>query len=526
MESTTRPGDALKTTDDRTTVRPLPARSVEVVIVGAGFSGLCAGIQLRKAGIEDFVILEKAQGVGGTWRDNTYPGAACDIPSHLYSYSFEPSAAWTRAYGGQPQILAYLEHCATKYGLRPHLQLGAQVTRAAYDEDTATWTVSTEDGRAWKARALILGNGALHLPQIPDLPGLDSFRGKKFHSARWDHAYELAGKRVAVIGTGASSIQFVPEIAREVKHLDLYQRTPPWIMPKGDRAIGERERWAIEHVPGAHWLRRTGLYWAFESRVLGFALAPKLNQLVEKLVLEHLARAVPDPALRAKLTPEYRLGCKRVLLSNNYYPTLARANVALHTEGIERIEETGIRGTDGTLREVDAIIFGTGFRVVEYLSSLRVIGRHGQDLNDVWKESVRNYLGINVSGFPNLFLLMGPNTGLGHNSMVFMIEAQVHYAISALRAMHRNALASIDVRPDVEAAFRTEMSRKLAKTVWTSGCSSWYIAPDGQVLLWPDFTFNYWRRTRRIALRSYELRALADLPRPNAVLTGTPALAV
>lgn len=485
------------------------------VIVGAGFSGLCAGIELRRAGIENFVILEKGDGVGGTWRDNTYPGAACDVPSHLYSYSFEPNPKWSRAYGGQPEILAYLEHCATKYGVRPHLRLGVRVTGADYDEASATWTVHTHDGARHVARALILGNGALHIPAIPELPGLASFRGTTFHSARWNHAHELAGKRVAVVGTGASSIQFVPEIAPRVAQLHLFQRTPPWIVPKQDRPIAEREQWLLEHVPGAHWLRRTGLYWALESRVLGFAFAPKINQLAERLVLRHLQRQVRDPVLRAQLTPNYRLGCKRVLISNEYYPALARPNVELVTNGIAAIEPLGVRTSDGRLREVDTLIFGTGFRVVDYVASMAIIGRGGRDLNDVWRESVRSYLGINVSGFPNLFLLMGPNTGLGHNSMIFMIEAQARYAVRAIMAMYRNGLAAIDVRPEIEQAFHAEMAKKLSTTVWTSGCNSWYMAPDGEVLLWPGFTFDYWRRTRRVQLSAYATRARAQTQRPS-----------
>ena len=483
------------------------------VIVGAGFSGLCAGIELRRAGIHDFVILEQADGVGGTWRANTYPGAACDIPSHLYSYSFEPNPRWSRAYGGQPEILAYLERCADKYELRQHLRLGARVVRAAYDEATATWTVETagEAPARYVARSLLLGNGALHLPAIPDLPGLGSFRGPAFHSARWDHAQELADKRVAVIGTGASAIQFVPELAPKVRQLHVFQRTPPWIVPKPDRPIADRERWLLEHLPGAHWLRRTGLYWLMESRVLGFAFAPKLNRLAERLVLSHLARSVPDPALREKLTPDYRLGCKRVLISNDYYPALARPNVELVTDAITGIEPGGVRTAGGALREVDAIVFGTGFRVTEYVSSMAIVGRGGRELSEVWRESVRNYLGIHVSGFPNLFLLMGPNTGLGHNSMIFMIEAQARYAVRAILEMRRRGLAALDVRPEIEGAFRAEMQRKLSGTVWTSGCSSWYMAPDGEVLLWPGFTFDYWRRTRRVQLRAYDTRALAQV---------------
>ena len=493
---------------------------LQAVVVGAGFSGIAAGIALAKAG-QAFVILEKAGGVGGTWRDNTYPGAACDIPSHLYSYSFEPNPRWSRAYGGQPEILAYIEHCATKYGLRPHLRFGAEVVRAAWDERTATWTVHTRTA-TYVARTLILGNGALHVPQIPDLPGLATFAGKTFHSARWDHGYDLAGKRVGVIGTGASAIQIVPEVAKQAAHLDVFQRTPPWIMPKADRSMTSREQWLLAHVPGAHWLRRTGLYWMFESRVLGFAFAPKVNALAERLVLKHLAKVVPDPALRAKLTPDYRLGCKRVLLSNDYYPALARDNVALVTDGIAAIEPRGVRTTDGTLHELDALIFGTGFRVVDYLASMQILGRDGADLNEVWRrDHVRNYLGINVAGFPNLFLLMGPNTGLGHNSMVFMIEAQVHYAVAALEAIQRGRLDSLDVTPAAERAFGDELRAKLAKTVWTSGCASWYQAPDGQVLLWPGFTFDYWRRTRRVDLTAYHkgtIAAVAERRVPPAAL--------
>ncbi|HEU4733589.1 MAG TPA: NAD(P)/FAD-dependent oxidoreductase [Kofleriaceae bacterium] len=492
---------------------------MSAVVVGAGFSGLCAGIELKRAGIEDFVILEKASGVGGTWRDNSYPGAACDIPSHLYSYSFEPNPRWSRAYGGQPEILAYLQHCADAYGLGPHLRFDSLVERADYDEASATWTVRVHGGASFTARALILGNGALHLPSIPELPGHARFAGKTFHSARWDHDYPLDGKRVAVIGTGASTIQFLPQIAPRVARATVFQRTPPWIVAKADRPISAREQWLFEHVPGAHWLRRTGLYWLLEARVLGFAFAPRVNRVFERLVRRHLEASVPDPALREKLTPSYRLGCKRVLISNDYYPALARDNVELVTDPIAAIEPTGIRSASGVLREVDAIIYGTGFKVVDYLSAMQIIGVGGRELNEEWRTQVRSFLGINVSGFPNLFLLMGPNTGLGHNSMIFMIEAQVRYAVQAISAMRRNALASIDVRPAIEAAFRAEMSNKLAGTVWTSGCSSWYMAPDGEVLLWPSFTFDYWRRTRRIHLGNYEVRALA---KASPVRVGAP----
>jgi cation diffusion facilitator CzcD-associated flavoprotein CzcO len=483
---------------------------LSAVIVGAGFSGLCAGIQLRRAGITDFVILEKADRVGGTWRENTYPGAACDVPSHLYSYSFEPNPRWSRAYGGQAEILAYLEHCADKYGLRPHLRFRQQVDSARFDEGTGTWRVTTAAGERLEARALLLGNGALHIPALPDIPGLDSFAGKRFHSAQWDHDYDLTGKRVAVIGTGASAIQFVPAIAPEVAHLDLYQRTAPWVVPKRDRSIGDAERWLYEHVPAAHWLRRAGLYWLLESRVIGFAYAPKVNEWLERLARYYLTKAVPDPVLRAKLTPTFRFGCKRVLLSNDWYPTLQRPNVDVITDRIESITPRGVRTVTGVEREVDALILGTGFRVTEYLSSIEIVGRDGAELNDVWRKSLRNYLGISVSGFPNLFLLMGPNTGLGHNSMIFMIEAQSRYAANAIAELRRKQLAFIDVLPSAEQAFRSELARKMKNTVWTTGCTSWYQTPDGEVFLWPGATFDYWWRTRQLDLRAYEARPLQE----------------
>jgi cation diffusion facilitator CzcD-associated flavoprotein CzcO len=353
----------------------------------------------------------------------------------------------------------------------------------------------------------VVGNGALHLPQSPEIRGLESFEGARIHSARWNHDFDFTNKRVAVIGTGASAIQFVPQIAPKVAQLHVFQRTAPWIVPKFEREMTSRERWALDHIPGAHWLRRTGLYWIMESRVIGFAYAPKVLAAAEQLVLRSLARQVPDPALRAKLTPGYRLGCKRVLISNEYYPAIQRPNVELVTDAITDITPRGVRTADGRERHVDAIVCGTGFRVTEYLSAIKIVGRNGVELNDTWRTEQRNYLGITVSKFPNLFLLMGPNTGLGHNSMIFMIEAQARYATRAIRAMRANGLAYIDVRPEVERAFRAELARKMKDTVWTSGCTSWYQTPSGDVWLWPGASFDYWRRTRRFDPGDYELHA-------------------
>jgi cation diffusion facilitator CzcD-associated flavoprotein CzcO len=479
---------------------------LSAVVVGSGFSGLCAGILLRRAGIHDFVILEKADRLGGTWRENTYPGAACDIASHLYSFSFEPNPRWTRSYGEQAEILAYLEHCADKYGLRPHFRFGTEVTGAEFDDARGAWTVQVKGGESLTARALILGNGALHIPQLPEIRGLDSFTGKRFHSAAWDHGYDLAGKRVAVVGTGASAIQFVPEIAPVVGQLHLFQRTPAWIVPKPDRPISERERWVYGHVPGAHWLRRAALYWQLETRAIGFVKAPWILALGERIARDHLAAQVPDPALRARLTPKYKLGCKRVLLSNNFYPALTRPNVELVTDAIDEVTPRGVRTADGTVREVDALILGTGFRVTEYLSPMRIVGRGGKELNATWRESLRTYLGITVAGFPNMFLLMGPNTGLGHNSMVFMIEAQARYAVQAIQALRSHRFTSLDVKPPVQDAFRAELVEKMQGTVWMSGCTSWYQTPNGEVALWPGFTVDYWRRTRKLDLADYDTR--------------------
>jgi cation diffusion facilitator CzcD-associated flavoprotein CzcO len=481
---------------------------LDAIVVGAGFSGICAGVKLREAGFADFVILEKAARVGGTWRENTYPGAACDVPSHLYSYSFAPNPRWSRAYGAQAEILAYLERCADTFGLRPHLRFHHAVTSARFDELAGVWHVRTDRGD-FSARALLLGNGALHVPQLPDVPGLAQFAGPTFHSARWDHAYDFKGKRVAVIGTGASAIQFVPALARDVAQLHVFQRTPPWIMPKRDREIGTRERWVLEHVPGAHRLRRTALYWRAESRVLGFAYAPSILAFAEKLVTRYLAQQVPDPVLRAKLTPSYRLGCKRVLISNEYYPTMQRPNVELVTDAIAEVTPTGVRTRDGRERAVDAIVCGTGFKVSEYLSSIEITGRGGAELNAEWRRSLRSYLGITVSGFPNLFLLMGPNTGLGHNSMILMIEAQARYAVQTLAAMRRERLAFVDVKPEVEARFRAQLAEKMKGTVWTTGCASWYQTANGEVFLWPAATVDYWWRTRTVALSDYETQAVA-----------------
>lgn len=479
---------------------PLPPE-VEVAIVGTGFSGLAMAHLLKQAGIDAFVVLEKAGRVGGTWRENTYPGAACDIPSHLYSFSFDLNPGWTRSYSAQPEILDYLERCADKFGVRPHLRFHAEVRSARWDG--RAWTITCADGRTTRARCLVLGNGALHVPSVPAIPGLADFAGKTFHSARWDHSYDLEGKTVAVIGTGASAVQFVPQIAPKVRRLHLFQRTPPWVVPKLDHAIGPAARALYARVPGLQRLVRAGLYWQHELRALAFN-RPRLMALVEPIARQYLRSSVADPALRAALTPRYRMGCKRVLPSNDFYPALTRTNVELVTTPIDRVVEAGVRTTDGALREVDAVVLGTGFRVTDYLSAIEIVGPDGRELNATWRDEPTSYLGITVAGFPNLFLLMGPNTGLGHNSMIFMIEAQARYALQAIVALRAGKLSTLSVREDVQSAFNKDLQGRLAGTVWQSGCRSWYQNTDGRnSVVWPGFTVDYWRRTRKLDLRDY-----------------------
>ncbi len=481
---------------------------VEVAVVGAGFSGLATAILLKQAKITSFVLLEKAGEVGGTWRENTYPGAACDVASHLYSFSFEPNPAWSRTFSPQPEILEYLKHCARKYELLPYIRFHTEVTGARFDEGRGTWSVSTRGGLRVEARSLVLGNGALHIPTFPGIPGRESFQGVQFHSAQWRHDVELSGKTVAVVGTGASAIQFVPKLAQQVGRLYLFQRNPPWILPRFDKALGERWRQRFERLPLLRRLYRAALYWNSEWHVLVFLKMTWLNRLVEWVSRRYLATSVPDTRLRERLTPRYRLGCKRVLLSNDYYPALQRPNVELVTEGIESIGPQGVRTRDGVERQVDAIVYGTGFDVAHYLAPIRIVGRQGRVLSELWSYAPSSYLGITVSGFPNLFMLMGPNTGLGHNSMIFMIEAQARYAVQCIQALRSQDLRWLDVRPEVQAAFNDSVREKLGQTVWQSGgCHSWYQNAQGHnAAIWPGSTVSYWLRTRQLHLGDYTVR--------------------
>jgi len=475
-----------------------------VIVVGTGFSGLCMGVKLREQGETDFVLLERAHEVGGTWRDNTYPGCACDVESHLYSFSFEPNPNWSRMYAPQPEIFAYLRHVAAKYDLMRHIRFGANLVGARWDDARQVWVVKAEDGRVFEGQFLVSGMGGLSNPAIPDIKGLDSFAGTSFHSATWNHHYDLSDKRVAVIGSGASAIQFVPQIAPKVAKLHYFQRTPPWVVPKMDRPIRPDEQADFAANPYRQRLARIKLYWLLEARFLGFKYKPEWMSLVAKVGKHKIRQAIKDPAVQAKVTPDYTPGCKRLLISNDYYPALGRTNVDVITEGISHVTPRGVVTTDGREHEVDAIIFGTGFKVQDPIPPGTVFGRGGVDMADAWKNGPEAYMGMAVAGFPNFFMLMGPNTGLGHNSMVFMIESQAHYICSAMQAAKDAGVATLEAKPEAQAGFVDQVQADLKRTVWQSGCKSWYLNEQGRnTTLWPGFTFVYRLKTRRFKLGQY-----------------------
>ena len=478
---------------------------MKLAIIGSGFAGLDMAIQLKKAGYDDFVILEKEDELGGTWRDNHYPGCACDVPSHMYSFSYELNPDWSRMFAPHDEIWAYMRHCADKYELWPHLRFGSEVESLEWDDEARHWRVAIADGTVLTPKAVVSGIGPLHVPLLPSIPGAERFAGTMFHSARWDHSADLRGKRVAVIGTGASAIQFVPEVAKEAASLRVFQRTPAWIQPKPDFAMPPWARLAFRHVPGAKRAFRNAIYWALEARAVGFTLSPKLMGPQEKIALRHLARQVPDPELRAKLTPDYTIGCKRILLSGNYYPTFSQPHVELVTEGVREITEDALVTADGTRYEADAIIYGTGFKVTDALAEQHIVGRGGLKIQDAWADGIEAHYGTTVAGFPNFFMLLGPNTGLGHNSVVFMIEIQVQHVLSCLRFLSEEKADVIEVKASAQRKFNDGIQRRLRNAVWNEGgCKSWYLDDSGvNRTLWPGFTFEYWARARRARRGDY-----------------------
>ncbi|PTQ93805.1 cation diffusion facilitator CzcD-associated flavoprotein CzcO [Paraburkholderia sp. GV068] len=488
----------------------------DIAIIGTGFAGLGMAIRLRQSGLTDFLVAEKANSVGGTWRDNHYPGCACDVQSHVYSFSFAPNPRWSRMFARQPEIRAYLDDCVRRFGVERHLRFGHELTSAVYDDTRRRWHLRFANGQQWSARVLISAMGGLSRAAMPNIPGIETFKGRAFHSQHWDHGYPLEGKRVAVIGTGASAIQFVPQIAPRVAHLDLFQRTPPWIMPKADRAVRPIEQWLFKHLPFTQKVMRSALYCMLESRALGFAVHPSLMKTAQKVAERHLRRQVRDPQLRATLTPDYTMGCKRILISNDYFPALSRANVSVTTSAIERIDEDAVITSDGVRHPADCLIFGTGFQVADPFARGVVRGRGGVDIVDTWRDGAHAYLGTTLPGYPNFFMIVGPNTGLGHNSMVFMIESQVEYILRALKAMQSEGAAAIEVRPHVERAYNEQIQQKLGRAIWsTGGCKSWYLDPrtGKNTTLWPGFAYKFRKATSTFSMADY----FAYSPAPKSV---------
>jgi cation diffusion facilitator CzcD-associated flavoprotein CzcO len=467
-----------------------------VAIAGTGFSGLGAAIRLKQAGFHDLVLFERANDVGGVWRDNAYPGAACDVESHLYSFSFAPNPKWSHTFSRQPEIHAYLRECAQRFEVTPHIRFRHAVREARWDEAQQRWVIETEQG-TFTADFFLPAVGALSDPLIPELPGLKNFKGKVFHSAQWDHSYDLTGKKVAVIGTGASAVQFIPEIQPKVEKLTLFQRTPAWVLPRWDERFSERQKALYAKVPSLQQLARKSIYLRRELFVAGFR-NPNLMKLVERFARRYLKSVVTDPDLQRKLTPNFRIGCKRILVTADYLPALTQPNVDVVTHGIQELREHAIVTTDGVTHEVDAIIFGTGFHVLDLPFANHVRGRGGVSLNEAWKGSPSAYLGTTVTGFPNLFFLMGPGTGLGHTSVIVMLEAQLQLLIGALEHMRNEKLDVIEPRQQVQERYFDWLQGEAEGTVWTAGgCSSWYLDPNGKLTsLWPHSTVAFRNKAR------------------------------
>ena len=484
-----------------------------VAIVGTGFGGLAAAVRLRQAGVDDVVLFERSGDVGGVWRENTYPGAACDVASHLYSLSFAPKADWSRRFAPQAEIHQYLRDVARDFGLLPLIRFSTEVLAAAYDDDANVWRLTLSGGGEHEADVLITATGQLSRPSRPDIPGLDRFRGTMFHSAEWDHDHSLAGERVAVLGTGASAVQFVPEIAPVTARLFLFQRSAPYVLPKPDGPYDERERRRYARVPGLLRLSRQRIYLTNELRSLGFNTEPRLLAGHRARFSRHLLAVVPDAELRRKLTPTDPMGCKRILMSNEWYPALQLPQVEVVTDRISEIREHSIVTADGTAREVDTIVLGTGFAATEFLAPMRITGRDGRDLHEQWKDGASAHLGTVVPGFPNLFVLYGPNTNLGHNSILVMLEAQVGWVVQAVRALRDRRLPWLEVRADVAADFDAWVQRRLGGTVFATGCHSWYLTENGRnTQNWPASTLTFRRRLRRLRLEEFEA-----VPVPTAV---------
>lgn len=491
-------------------------RHTGIAIIGSGFGGLAMAIRLLQTGHTDFMILEKANEVGGTWRENQYPGAACDVQSHMYSFSFAPKNDWSKRYANCHEIHQYILDTTAQFGLEKYCQFNHEVTGAYYQEDSANWRLDIKDNSPIIAQFVVLASGPLHVPQIPHIKGIEKFQGKVFHSAQWDHNYNLKNRRVASIGTGGSAVQYLPEIAPLVKDLLVFQRSAAWVIPRDERKYLNINKKLFEKVPLLRKLHRARLYWSNESRVVPI-FKPEMMKYGQKLAEAFIRYQVKDKNMAKKLTPDYVMGCKRILISNKYYPTFNRNNVALITEGIQEVTEDSIITQDGQKHPVDCIIYGTGFitdpRI--YMKNFPCKGARGHDLMNDWKDGAESYYGILTKGYPNLFQLVGPNTGLGHNSIIFMIEAQVEYILKALALIKKHHADSIEVKAEVQDAFNDKVQKDLENTVWSSGCNSWYTNAEGKNFsLWSGYTWKYWLETQKLSRDSF-IFTKAKSPKPH-----------
>lgn len=482
--------------------------TVSVAIIGAGFAGIGAAIRLKDRGINDFEIYERDTRVGGTWRDNTYPGAACDIPSRLYSYSFAPNPDWSHTYSGSAEILRYIDDMVAEAGLESHIRFEHTVTGVVYDQAAGEWTVSFADRDPVRARAVIVASGPLANVSLPDLPGIDTFEGKKIHSARWDHGYDFAGKKVAVVGTGASAVQIVPELVKVAESVKVFQRTAGWVLPRYNTATADWLKDIYKTVPLAEKLMRSAWFWGHESVALGVVWDTPFTRLVEAVSRANLRAQVKDPWLRRQLTPDFSAGCKRLLMTSDYYPALQADNCTLVTWPIARLAPKGIRTVEGIEHQFDAIVFATGFDVSKTGTPFPVTGVDGRVLASEWSRGAYAYRSVAVSGYPNLYFTFGPNSGPGHSSALVYMEAQIDYITEAIGKLLQFGWKALDVRPDVQARYNERIQRRLRSTTWNSGCQSWYLTEDGfNATMFPGFATQYVNQLKALDLRDYRITA-------------------
>ncbi len=492
----------------------------DTLIIGAGFTGLGAAIKLTEAGVDDIVILERSDRVGGTWRDNTYPGVACDIPSLLYSYSFVKNPSWSRAYPSGAEICTHIEEMVDTFGLRPRIRFGATVTGLSFDEDTGVWTVNTKGRKKFQARTVVMAAGPLADHKFPDIRGIESYRGHKIHSAGWDHDYDFTGKRVGVIGTGASAVQIVPELVKTAEFVKVFQRTPGWVLPRLDVEMPVAVQSLFAKVPAAQDVARQALFWGHEASATALVWNTPLSSLVARLGKAHLRRQVADPWLRRQLTPDFTPGCKRMLISSDYYPALQRDNCKLIDWPIATMSPAGVRTSDGVEHHFDAIVFATGYDVHLSGPPFPITGIGGRSLQDEWSGHAQAYKSASVHGYPNLFVMSGPNSGPGHNSLLVYVEGQLDYAVTGITTILRDNLRTLDVRADVQRRYNDNLQRRLRRTTWMSGCSSWYLTADGfNASMYPGFATQYLRQMRDFRRSDYEM--VGQVQRQPALATAS-----